>query len=131
MQMQYETENCRAERDTNRVSRNLVNILCNQNVPILSIAVGLTIAMYSISAFAQGGPIQGTLTDSTGAVIPGASTHLVNQATSVAADTKSNSVGLYQVPDLFSGAYTIAAPGMKTYKTSVEFLVAQSHGVNR
>ncbi|MGH9345543.1 MAG: carboxypeptidase regulatory-like domain-containing protein, partial [Terriglobia bacterium] len=78
------------------------------------------------------GSIQGTVADSTGAVIPGASIHVVNNATSEAFDTKSNGVGFYQVPDLFTGRYavTFTAPGMKTYKTSIELLVAQSAVIN-
>ena len=40
---------------------------------------------------------------STGAVIPGASIHVVNQATGIAVDTKSNNVGFYQVPATLHG----------------------------
>jgi Carboxypeptidase regulatory-like domain len=78
------------------------------------------------------GSIQGTVTDPTGAVIPGASIDVVNVATGVATDTKSNGVGFYQVPGLFTGTYrvTITAPGMKSYITSIELLVAQSAVVN-
>lgn len=78
------------------------------------------------------GSIQGTVTDSTGAVIPSADIHVVNQDTSIATDTKSNGVGFYQVPGLFRGAYsiTITAPGMKTYKQTLVLLVAQNAVVN-
>jgi hypothetical protein len=108
------------------IARYLTHILCSCFVTLLVFGI----ALGSISAFAQSGAgsIQGTVTDATGAVIPGASIHVVNQATSVAADTKSNDVGFYQVPDLFTGSYsvTVTAPGMKTYKTAIELLVAQS-----
>lgn len=59
------------------------------NVPILAIAMALGIALCCPGAFAQSGAgsIQGTVTDSTGAVIPGASIHVVNQGTEVATDT--------------------------------------------
>jgi hypothetical protein len=78
------------------------------------------------------GSIQGTVTDSTGAAIPGASIHVVNDATAVATDTRSNGVGFYQVPELFAGHYTVTvtASGMKTYKTSIELLVAQDAVIN-
>jgi hypothetical protein len=78
------------------------------------------------------GSIQGTVTDSTGAVIPSASIHVVNQGTNIAVDTKSNAVGFYQIPDLFTGTYvvTITAPGMKTYKQTIELLVAQNAAIN-
>lgn len=96
------------------------------------IIVGLGWGAVGIFAQSGAGSIQGTVTDSTGAVIPGASIHVVNNATSVAADTKSNDVGFYQVPSLFTGTYTVnfTAPGMKTYKATVELLVDQRAVVN-
>jgi hypothetical protein len=50
------------------------------NVPILAIAVALTIAMCGLSMFAQSGAgsIQGTVTDATGGIIPAAAVHVVN-----------------------------------------------------
>ena len=85
-------------------------------------------------AWAQSGAgsILGTVTDSTGAVIPGANVHVVNQGTSAAHDTVTNSVGYYVVPGLFVGNYqvTITAPGMKQYKVSMQLLVAQNAMVN-
>jgi len=99
-------------------------------VPIFAVAVALGLVLCSTAAFAQSGAgsIQGTVTDSTGAVISGASIHVAQQATNEVSDTKSNDVGFYQVPNLFTGSYdvTITAPGMKTYKTTVELLVAQA-----
>ena len=66
----------------------------------LVMIVMLGIALYCSTATAQSGAgsIQGTVTDSTGAVIPGASIHVVNQGTGIAADTKSNAVGFYEFP---------------------------------
>ena len=112
----------------------LTHTLRNWLVPIFTIAVTLGIAMNCSDTFAQSGAgsIQGTITDSTGAVIPGAIVHVVNQATGVAADTKSNGVGFYQVPGLFTGTYrvSITAPGMKTSNQAVELLVDQNAVVN-
>jgi hypothetical protein len=78
------------------------------------------------------GSIQGTITDSTGAVIQSASVQVVNQATGLATNTKSNSVGFYSVPGLFTGTYsvTVTAPGMRSYETSIELLVAQNAVIN-
>lgn len=78
------------------------------------------------------GSIQGTVSDITGAVIPAASIHVVNLSTGVASDTKSNGHGFYQVAELFTGNYrvTVRVPGMKTYQTSIELLVAQNAVVN-
>lgn len=78
------------------------------------------------------GSIQGTVKDETGAVITDAQVHVVNLETHVATNTKSNHAGFYQVPELFTGRYqmTVTAPGMKTYETSVELLVAQNAVIN-
>ena len=104
------------------------------SAPILAIVavVGLVMSCSSANAQSGAGSIQGTVTDATGAVIPAASIHVVNQATNVATDTKSNNVGFYQVPALFTGTYsvTVTAPNMKTYKTSIQLLVAQSAIIN-
>jgi hypothetical protein len=57
---------------------------------------------------------------------------VVNQATNVVTDTKSNGTGFYQVPALFTGTYkvTVSAPGMKTYVTTVQLLVDQHASIN-
>lgn len=102
----------------------------------ISSAIGALLALMisSVIAFAQSGAgsIQGTVSDTTGAVIPNAVVHVVNVATNISADAKSNAVGFYQVPGLFTGNYTVTvtASGMKSYKTSVELLVAQNATVN-
>ena len=112
----------------------LVRILCKWNVQVFIVLAALGTAMCCSNALAQSGAgaIQGTVTDSSGAVIPGASIHVVNQANGVAADTKSNDVGFYQVPGLFTGTYsvTISAPGMKSYKSVIELLVDQAAIIN-
>ena len=99
-------------------------------LPILALMFGSA----TPRAFAQSGSgsIQGTVKDTTGAVIPDAQIHVVNTATRVAFDTKSNHVGFYEVPDLFTGHYAmkITAPGMKTYATSIDLLVAQNAVIN-
>jgi hypothetical protein len=100
--------------------------------PVITAVLGLIACGGPAWAQSGAGSIQGTVTDPSGAVIPGALIHVVNNATSVASDTKSNGVGFYQVPELFTGTYTvtITAPGMKTYRTAVELLVAQNAVVN-
>ena len=117
-----------------RTASYLTHTLRKCNLPIFTMAVVLGLTTCSSHIFAQSGAgsIQGTVADSTGAVIPGAAVHAVNQATGVSADTKSNSVGFYQVPGLFTGTYivTYSAPGMKTDKATVELLVDQHAVVN-
>ena len=115
------------------LARNLTRSVRKWNLSILAMAAMLGLLMCSNAAAQSGaGSIQGTVTDSTGAVIPGALIHVVNQATNVVTDTRSNNVGFYQVPALFTGTYsvTVSAPNMKTYKTTIQLLVAQSAIIN-
>jgi hypothetical protein len=104
------------------------------NVPIFVFLAVLELMLYGTLALAQSGAgsIQGTVTDPTGAVLPGASIHVMNQATGVASDTKSNNVGFYQVPDLFTGTYTvsISAPNMTTHVQTIELLATQTAVIN-
>src|SRR5580704_19365573 len=112
----------------------LTHAFRNWNPINLAVTFALGLAFCSTAALAQSGAgsIQGTVTDSTGAVMSGASIHVVQQGTNAAADTKSNDVGFYQVPNLFTGTYvvTITAPGMESYKATVELQVAQAAVVN-
>ncbi|MEO7029557.1 MAG: carboxypeptidase-like regulatory domain-containing protein, partial [Acidobacteriaceae bacterium] len=64
------------------------------------------------------GAVSGSVTDATGAVIPGASITLVNDQTTATRSTTSNNTGTYSVQDLFIGTYTltIAAPGFNTQR---------------
>lgn len=70
---------------------------------ILSIA-------FSLSAFAQsrGGEINGTVTDSSGAVVPGATVTLVNQATNVQTHANSNSSGYFVFLNVQPGTYEVS-----------------------
>ena len=61
------------------------------------------------------GGVLGRITDSTGALIVGAEIRVVNTETNVAASTRSNQDGNYQVPFLNPGNYyvTVDHPGFK------------------
>jgi len=65
----------------------------------------------SASSFAQtqSGEMAGTITDTTGAVIPGAQVVAVDQATSVKTQTVSTSSGSYRFTSLAVGAYSVTA----------------------
>lgn len=101
---------------------------------LVTIAAVLVLALCCPGAFAQSGAgsIQGTITDPTGAVYPGASISVVNTATGVVTTAKSNGAGFYQVPGLFTGRYqiTVSAPEMKTYQRTIQLLVAQNAVIN-
>ncbi len=104
------------------------------NFIIWAVAAVLGLAIGSLSASGQSGAgaIQGTVTDQTGAVITGAAIQVVNKATGMVSNTKSNRVGFFQSPGLFTGSYdvTVMAPNMKTYERSVELMVDQAAVIN-
>lgn len=64
------------------------------------------------------GRVSGTVSDSAGAVIPGAAVRIVNVDTNVAAATATNAGGRYDVPNLNPGRYRIEVEhqGFKTFK---------------
>ena len=59
--------------------------------------------------FAQTSGIQGVITDSTGGVIPAADVTVTNVATGVEYEAQSNETGLYSVPFLSPGTYSVTA----------------------
>jgi len=77
----------------------------------------------SAAVFGQGtdlGTIRGTVTDSTGAVIPGAKVTVTDTLTNAPRETKTNSQGNYEMFGLKPGTYkvTITAAGMSTRETT-------------
>ena len=59
----------------------------------------------------------GTVTDNTGAIVPGATINIVNTETQFVYNGKTNPEGAYYVPNLIPGTYrlTIEAAGFKRY----------------
>jgi hypothetical protein len=86
----------------------------------------------SLRAQSGAGSIQGTVKDASGSAIPHCPVQVVNQATSAANDTVTNSSGFYSVPGLFAGDYkiTFSAPGMKAYQTTISLQDAQNAVLN-
>lgn len=72
-----------------------------------------------VSAFAQvsSSRITGTVTDATGAVVPGAKVVATNEATGVSQETTTTEAGTYSFPSINVGLYTITveATGFKRY----------------
>src|SRR5262249_32457944 len=70
------------------------------------------------------GRIVGSVSDPTGALIPGASISVTNVNTQVTYDTITNEQGLYQAPLLPIGTYTVTAnmPGFQKAVTKPEKL---------
>lgn len=74
---------------------------------VLVLAVAVSGALGAYAQNANSGEIKGQITDSTGAVIPGTRVTLVNTATGVTTKTQTNGAGIYDVPSLPIGPYTI------------------------
>jgi hypothetical protein len=91
-------------------------------------------APYALHAQVAGtGSIQGTITDTTDAVIPDASVTLTEESTQVRRTTKADGKGVYAFPNISIGTYTetVSAPGFKSYtKTGNVLEVGGSISIN-
>lgn len=87
-----------------------------------SLSVGLAVALLLVllpTAGAQvSATLNGTVTDATGAVVPGANVTLTNEATHEARNSVSNESGYFAFPALLPSTYTVKidAKGFKTYE---------------
>jgi len=72
-----------------------------------------------VDAQTTDGTISGTVSDPTGAMVPGAEVTVTNEATGVSRVVKTNDTGFYTVPTLPLGTYTVkvTVPGFKTYES--------------
>jgi carboxypeptidase family protein/TonB-dependent receptor-like protein len=85
---------------------------------LAAIGCGLMGVLLAIPASAQvaGGTISGTVKDPSGAVVPGASITITNEATGVSRNVAANTDGLYTAPNLLPGTYELkcTATGFRT-----------------
>src|SRR5438445_10076337 len=80
----------------------------------------------SAAVFGQGTDlvtIRGTVTDSTGAVIPGATVTVTDTLTNTSRETKTNSQGNYEMLGLKSGTYKVAITAAGMSKTGITDVV--------
>ncbi len=105
-------------------SRTLRSSLWISIVAVLCLGLFLPVAS---PAQVSGGSITGTLTDPTGAVVPGAKVTIVNRGTGIGQTLTTTSTGLFNKPNLDPGTYdvTFEAGGFATMKT--EALVDVGH----
>ncbi|MFB3777752.1 MAG: TonB-dependent receptor domain-containing protein [Bryobacteraceae bacterium] len=93
----------------------------------------LVLFTYVTYAQIRSGTITGEVKDASGALIAGAQVVVTNQETSVADSTKTTAAGVFTVPYLPAGTYTVAvtAPGFADYRqTGVVLATAQTVRVN-
>ena len=77
----------------------------------------------------QAARLQGTVRDTSGAIVPNAKVVVVNNQTKDSSDATTNASGLYVIPALRPGTYTLTveAPGFsKTTVTDIELAVSAS-----
>ena len=86
-----------------------------------SLSLRLCVFIVAAASLALGqvgnGTITGTVTDPANAVVPNATVEAKNAETGVVSTTVTTSAGVYTIPDLPIGTYSITAtvPGFKTY----------------
>jgi len=93
---------------------------------VLMLALTLCVEMPAQSANAQ---LSGLVTDTTGAVVSGAEIKAVNGATNVPYSAVSNGAGIYVLPEMLPGIYsvTVSAQGFGTEKRSGLLLSTGDH----
>jgi hypothetical protein len=76
----------------------------------------------------EAGKISGTVRDTSGAVIPGATVTVKSVATEAERSVQSGSIGQYLIPALPPGIYevTVTNKGFKTFRTRAEVTVGGS-----
>jgi hypothetical protein len=83
----------------------------------------LVLGVGTVTAFAQGGAtssLSGTVTDTSGAVVPGASVVVKRADTGLTSEAITNAEGQFTVPSLLAGTYsvTVSLSGFKTSTTN-------------
>ena len=93
---------------------------------ILVVCLALLFSGAALHAQVQNG-IDGTVTDQSGAVVPGARVTVTNNATGVVGSAVTSSVGSFNIVGLIPGDYsvTVEAAGFKTVKTDITVEVAK------
>lgn len=96
-------------------------IYCFSAVAIMLLASSACFAQFNSN-------VQGTVSDQTGAPIPGAAVRLVNTGTQVARTTTTDSVGTYHFVSLAPGAYEVSASksGFSTATTAMTLQTGQT-----
>jgi hypothetical protein len=98
-------------------------------------SVGIVAILVASAALAQTdrGTITGTLADSTGAVVPGATVQVTNTETGAQYETATTATGNYTLASLVAGTYnlTVAVTGFKRFtQEGIQVAVAQTARVD-
>src|ERR1039458_6349239 len=97
----------------------------NANRPLWTALLGTLCLVFLLCVPSQaqvsGGSITGTVTDPSGAVVPGATVKIVNRGTGITQVLTTTSTGLFNKPNLDPGTYDVIfeANGFRTMQTDV------------
>jgi hypothetical protein len=100
---------------------------------LLLLAVSMITPAATLFGQVAGGAFTGSVTDATGAVIPSAKVTITNEGTNVSATQPVNKAGLYVVPNLPPGFYTLKAEatGFRAFANAhVELTVSYTQRVD-
>src|SRR4051812_1412580 len=105
-------------REEGQVNFRLRRILGARSTSWL-LAIAVVLSPGGSRIFAQGltGQLSGTVVDSSGAAVPGATVTVRNVATQVSRDAVTDPDGAFVIADLLAGKYdvTVSLSGFKTY----------------
>jgi hypothetical protein len=118
------TENYKRAIDPRRATG-----IAAKSLPALLFLLLLTMSPSARAQFTAG--VQGSVQDSSGAVIGGAKITLVNVATQVTRIATSDSAGVFQFASLGPGTYTVSATaeGFSPAKTEIELTAGETRNV--
>src|SRR5260370_20526635 len=89
---------------------------------VLAVSIALVFSLFmAVSTYCQvtGATLSGTVTDASGAAIPGAQVSGRNAATGVTRDFTTDSAGFYTAPNITAGTYEVRASA-KGFSTAVQ-----------
>src|SRR5690348_9835502 len=95
--------------------------------------VGVCLFTSAVYGQGVGAAIQGTVRDSTGAVLPGVMITAISTETNLRREVISNEAGLFSIPDLSPGKYRVQVglPGFQTRVVeNIELVVGQQFVLN-
>jgi hypothetical protein len=105
----------------------------NKNLSF-TFVVGVLVMIFTASALAQvtGGRVTGSVTDATGAVVPGSTITLRSKATGQVLTTQTTDAGSYEFPNVPVGEYTITIEksGFASVTQDLKVALNQQTGVN-
>ena len=97
---------------------------------LLAAYLAILINATALRAQVAGGTVQGTVTDTTGRVVPEANISIKNLATNVVTSVEDNDQGLYTVPNLLPGDYEVTCT-VKGFSTTVAHNITLTVGAQQ